>query len=89
MSFPSLIQYGYQGGIFLLPVTELSLTPAILVRKERNTQSSIKPADKQSRDERTHYLQTGTSIFRYALCSGKALPFMGPVLQRRNTKQEK
>lgn len=36
MFFPSLIQYVYQGGIFLLPVTQLSLKPAILKRKEQD-----------------------------------------------------
>ena len=30
MFFPSLVQYRYRGGIFLFPVTELSLKPAIL-----------------------------------------------------------
>ncbi len=34
MFFPSLVQYRYRGGIFLLPVTELSLKPAILARNE-------------------------------------------------------
>ena len=34
MFFPSLVQYRYRGGIFLLPVTELSLKPAILAGNE-------------------------------------------------------
>ncbi len=34
MFFPSLVQYRYRGGIFLFPVTELSLKPAILAGNE-------------------------------------------------------